>query len=256
MICMFCGENRKPTREHVFPQWLARFVGDDAGIDTYLWKLGASPVERGPYLNRLLTDLVLRKVCAPCNSGWMSELETEARPLLIDLIAGRVITLNSQVRAVLLRWALKTAAALGPIQKAPDAVGVGFRRALAKGNDLGALVSLWAASADAADVSTPHWRVGCDLGDHAAPVLNITGILLGSIVIEVVCLNRPDILPADQVPPLTPRYFQYVAPSDEVDLHQLPSNPMDRRVRFSERPAQIARRLVEEGLSEAPASSL
>src|SRR6201996_6091293 len=158
MVCLFCGNERKQTREHVIPQWLSTHIGDDIGADAYLWKLGDNPIERGPVLSRRLTDLILRRVCINCNYGWMSDLETEARPLLLPLIAGQAVMLNPETRTVLLRWALKTAAVLGPLQKAPDAIGAHIRRALVCSHDLGIHVALWAARTNTSDISSPHWR--------------------------------------------------------------------------------------------------
>ena len=253
MHCIFCAKEGKQTREHVIPQWLASYLGDDVGLDTSLWKRSGNSVERGRTLSRRQTDLVLRRVCTECNSGWMSRLESEARPMLIPLIAGDTIQLNPQTRRVLLRWAVKTAAVLGPLQKAPEAVGKDIRRTLASGQNLGAEVALWAVPTDDRDISVPHWRVGCDLGDHETPILNITGISLGKIAFEVICLNRPDLMPAERIPPMTPLDFQYIAPSSDMGSCPAP-DATAAGARFSERATQIVRRMVEEGLVEADPS--
>lgn len=46
----------------------------------------------------------VRVVCRSCNSGWMSEMETEAKPFLGPLIAGQPIALNAQAKRTLERW--------------------------------------------------------------------------------------------------------------------------------------------------------
>jgi hypothetical protein len=61
-----------------------------------------------------LKSLVTGQVCARCNNGWMSQLEEQARPLLVPLIdaSREVVDLTEDERAILGRWTLKTAAVL------------------------------------------------------------------------------------------------------------------------------------------------
>ncbi|MCD2191620.1 hypothetical protein [Actinomycetospora soli] len=49
--------------------------------------------------------------CRPCNNGWMSRLETSARPVLtslIDAADGTCIVLDRDQQLILARWAYKT----------------------------------------------------------------------------------------------------------------------------------------------------
>jgi hypothetical protein len=55
-----------------------------------------------------LQRVTVNVVCGPCNNGWMSQLETEARPYIIDLLTG-FGTLDADGLQVLGRWAVKTA---------------------------------------------------------------------------------------------------------------------------------------------------
>lgn len=59
-----------------------------------------------------LLHQVTRTVCAVCNNGWMSGLETAAKPILKALFAARrqneTMTLAAGEAAVLARWAVKT----------------------------------------------------------------------------------------------------------------------------------------------------
>jgi hypothetical protein len=53
-------------------------------------------------------------VCGRCNNGWMSRLESTAKPLILDLAGGRkrAVDLTNEEATVVAKWALKTAYAL------------------------------------------------------------------------------------------------------------------------------------------------
>ena len=104
-FCWMCpvtaGER---TREHIFakrllsefPHELTRF---EPVRYTSMLAVGS---HRGPFPG---TALVAGAVCASCNNGWMSQLETDARPYLLaqeTLVAGEAI-------AMIARWFAKTA---------------------------------------------------------------------------------------------------------------------------------------------------
>ncbi len=52
------------------------------------------------------------KVCEPCNTGWMSDLEEQVKPVLTPLINGASTTVAAGHRRLLALWATKTAIAL------------------------------------------------------------------------------------------------------------------------------------------------
>ncbi len=54
-------------------------------------------------------ELVSRRVCASCNSGWMSRLETWARPILTPMILGQPTELNANAQKIIALWSFKTA---------------------------------------------------------------------------------------------------------------------------------------------------
>lgn len=213
MPCFFCGRDDKLTREHVFPRWLRKPLRDERRFEIGMWLRSSLPIEKGPTIQRRRTDAILRRVCESCNSGWMSDLENDVRPLLTPLIAGETIVVSGADRELLLRWALKTAAVLGPLQRAYDAVSPELRRRLAAKADLGPDVALWAVPITASEVPSNDWRFALDPDDDPeAPSFNVTGISLGRIGFEVVNHNSPEKLPLTRVPPLVPMAYQRVAP--------------------------------------------
>jgi hypothetical protein len=254
--CFFCGEKGKRTREHAIPRWLRKPLADEPRWEGGTWLRSSSPPDRSRALWRRRTDAVLRRVCERCNSGWMSRLESDARPLLLPLIAGETIRITNASRTVLLRWALKTAAVLGPLHRAPDAVSPELRRRLALGEDLGDEVALWAVPIAPDEPSADDWRTGFDHDDNpGAPSLNITGIVLGRIAFEVVNLNWAE-MPLDQIPAITPTRFQRIAPASGADLlpspSAAPSTMAAAGVPFKLRITQVLHLAVEAGLVKPP----
>lgn len=51
-----------------------------------------------------LTTKKLRVVCSACNSGWMSKLETEVRPILEPILQGMSLNLAPEDQHVLSKW--------------------------------------------------------------------------------------------------------------------------------------------------------
>ena len=58
-----------------------------------------------------LDSFRLKDVCETCNNGWMSKLEEDAKPIILDLIRNQrdLSNLNVEERGILAAWAGKTA---------------------------------------------------------------------------------------------------------------------------------------------------
>lgn len=107
------GGRSKRTREHVFPAWLDDFLPGVGNNRTF-----HSTVESGEDGRVLRSwssstmDLVAKRVCASCNGGWMSRLETAAQPYLASMLSGHRRTYHEGGQSTLAGWAIKTALAL------------------------------------------------------------------------------------------------------------------------------------------------
>ena len=53
------------------------------------------------------SPLQFKEVCKKCNNEWMSELETEAIPIMTPLICGEAMTLNAKQQIIIGAWATK-----------------------------------------------------------------------------------------------------------------------------------------------------
>jgi len=100
--CIFCGAWENLTGEHVFAEWLAPYlpkigrtghtatktlrVLDASSLkvirDTHFARKGTLH-KRGPLKNQ-----TLKIVCARCNTGWMSMLQGQVKPILLPILEG------------------------------------------------------------------------------------------------------------------------------------------------------------------------
>jgi hypothetical protein len=113
-VCHFCRLPvcRKKSREHVFPRWLLRLLHSSRiRVDATRFTPDGTPLS---VRSHGLDEFVLGGVCRACNHGWMSLLESNARPALEALVTGlrSVRDLSCEDRSTIARWATKTAAVL------------------------------------------------------------------------------------------------------------------------------------------------
>jgi hypothetical protein len=112
-ICIFCG--RLPlTNEHVIPQWVSKVVARPRPKQSRQYTVFSGPGE-GRLLpaksNSWQSDILgtmAKQVCSTCNSGWMSQLESAAQPLVTPMLQGIATELTPDAQEVLARWAFKT----------------------------------------------------------------------------------------------------------------------------------------------------
>jgi hypothetical protein len=110
MDCLACGPTSSPaSREHVFSDWLLREF--DPEISMALYRRNGDGTNQQVRQQVKLTNFRLKAVCTPCNNGWMSQLESSAKPLILGLIRGgaSLISLADDERRLLAMWAAKTA---------------------------------------------------------------------------------------------------------------------------------------------------
>lgn len=102
-----CGTVSKLSSEHVLPNWLLDVIGPLDGAIGHRYE--------GPPGSGILRewrayrpDVKVKNVCKPCNTGWMSRLETAVLPIMTPLIKGRSRVLPLIETTLLTRWFLKT----------------------------------------------------------------------------------------------------------------------------------------------------
>ena len=84
--CIFCGNYREKSKEHILPKWLqVELMGSTKGpfAGTHIIFPWPTPVDERKHSGE---SLVFGNVCKSCNNGWMNDFEVEAKPLLLDVI--------------------------------------------------------------------------------------------------------------------------------------------------------------------------
>lgn len=111
--CIFCGEpfsaERQRSDEHAAPRWCRKLVPTEGRMEhVFIAETSAGRQELVRGVRNPFTT-VAEDICAPCNNGWMEEMEEWARRWLAGPIQGeqRVMRYWRQVLAA--SWAVKTA---------------------------------------------------------------------------------------------------------------------------------------------------
>jgi hypothetical protein len=114
-ICIFCGRDRTLSAEHVYSAWLRPYLhkhpedGDGTHHHIHIHR-GGPDVQT--YSAPPATQTV-RSVCAECNNGWMSQLESGAKPCLESMIKGHQRTYYAGGQELIATWLVKTALVSG-----------------------------------------------------------------------------------------------------------------------------------------------
>jgi hypothetical protein len=108
--CVYCGRF-DVTKQHVWPDWLSVVLPTTESSHHHLLMEMTSPAHNVMSLRPRvevrrggLGTRKIRNVCAQCNGGWMSRLESAAKSHLTKLILGRPLVLNSDDQRALAAW--------------------------------------------------------------------------------------------------------------------------------------------------------
>ena len=108
-VCIFCGVCGGSSKEHFWPEWLASHLlptGVKSHVTEYHTAEGKEPqrLERRSERPGSVSTKKIRAVCATCNNGWMSALESKAKPCLLALIQQSNTTLSTETIKTLALW--------------------------------------------------------------------------------------------------------------------------------------------------------
>jgi hypothetical protein len=107
-VCNFCGDDTTLTREDLIPRWMANLKPGGVRVKTVA---GHRNIRQWTTVGDRV-ELVARAFCHPCNHGWMSRLEVDAKPYLLPMVLGREVHLTATAQAIISAWTLKTAMAM------------------------------------------------------------------------------------------------------------------------------------------------
>jgi hypothetical protein len=146
------------TDEHLWGQWIRKYAGElpasrishVAGFATSPSGLSFLEIPTVTTTNKASAlHIITREVCRDCNTGWMSRLETETKPVILALAGAdrdttRLVLDTAEART-LARWAQKTAITCELTGDAPFRVAtVAMGRRLRGGSPLRSCI-VWAA---------------------------------------------------------------------------------------------------------------
>jgi hypothetical protein len=106
--CLFC-ENPANSKEHLWPQWILKQVQTRESVRRTIGS--AQPVVTA---NR---EVEVRSVCVNCNTGWMSALEVESKPLLGSMVDDIILNLDVSLQTSAALWATKTAMVVDSVKR-------------------------------------------------------------------------------------------------------------------------------------------
>ena len=118
--CIFCGQ-LGGNEEHIVSRWILRDLGmyslkSKMGFGNQIPSGEMEEISQPQRLGSFVTD----SICATCNNGWMSRLESQVKPLLSPLLAetwpinDRALLSGLFLQShIISRWLLKTACTFG-----------------------------------------------------------------------------------------------------------------------------------------------
>nr|MDT0658976.1 hypothetical protein [Micromonospora sp. DSM 115978] len=105
--CVFCGVSGGLTAEHVFGDWISRTMNLPPEYELLHEMDG--PIRGYRQRRTRKIDIKAKVVCSSCNNGWMSQIESRAKRVLLPLFGGRHTVLdNDDIKAARI-WITKTA---------------------------------------------------------------------------------------------------------------------------------------------------
>lgn len=115
--CVFC-DGTPVSKEHIFPAWMRNYIPEKTfQAHHYQYAYSADNftgqpkrVEQKGKLERPgdRRSRTLRVACIPCNSGWMSKMQNNAKPLLLPFIRGEWPPLTMHEQQIIASWAAMT----------------------------------------------------------------------------------------------------------------------------------------------------
>ncbi|WP_406484875.1 hypothetical protein [Streptomyces sp. NBC_01563] len=103
-LCVYCG-SRANSDEHVVPQWLTAEMPPWYDLNDSQRTILASGKMR--WISHPFGTTTVR-VCARCNSGWMSDLEGQVKDFLLPMLFGMKESLTRTEQQILATWVWKT----------------------------------------------------------------------------------------------------------------------------------------------------
>lgn len=206
---MFCA-GTPVTREHLWPDWLRRETQIREPFERRIEQETDGVETRDDAFMEPPFNGVVKAVCAVCNNGWMSDVEMNAKPILLDLVYGKGRTLDRDDQHRLATWAAMKACVFDALH--PDGLGVPIehrRRLYTYKKPVATGVAIWIGTYEALEVchyAHQDLKVARD-GEPppGSPTIYISTITAGALIVQVAGSLLPDLafdeLPVERLAP-------------------------------------------------------
>jgi len=103
--CIFCG-GRPLTGEHVVSRWAYDVVAKDSRqLDSESEHVRFNPDgSQQVWRSKNPVDFVANCVCSACNAGWMSDIESHAKPVIAQMVANQMTALDLESQDAVAAW--------------------------------------------------------------------------------------------------------------------------------------------------------
>lgn len=205
--CIFCGGPPPLTKEHIWADWLKKYIPRDMASHTYRSTIEDeanvdSRVKKRPGDPR---SSKVRVVCKSCNGGWMSRLQSRAKPILIPLVVGDKIVLDRFKQETLTAWIAMAVMCSEFFQAGRAAISPLERERFYKTTTIGKNWKIWIGNYQRGDW-VGHWvhlvsSVGAEdslpyptAGGRPQPNTQSTTMVVGQLYINVVSSAVPELI--------------------------------------------------------------
>ena len=136
--CAFCDHGGKLTAEHITGQWM-----NDLFVGPSVSRFGTSTSDSKEFKSGEL-DFKAKVVCGTCNNTWMSDIETNVKPILAPMIAGeRAVPITPEIARSIAVFAFKTAVIVDHMRRDEPFFPRRFRQAFRKSLFIPSFVNMW-----------------------------------------------------------------------------------------------------------------
>jgi hypothetical protein len=189
-VCIFCARAGSLTKEDAIPQWIIRRLNLDPS-ETWSadYETGGIFEERTHQYSSGSTLVTVRRVCTSCNSGWMSDLEGIAIPLVGPMLEGEAVSLTPAQQLDVATWAAKTFMVLefhgvGSVVATADERALLMSRTRPPANVAIRIARRGWVSEDDVRVQFRNLLASDDRDEDAAPNLFSTTLVLGELIVQ------------------------------------------------------------------------
>jgi hypothetical protein len=105
MPCVFCGNVGKLHAEHAWPRWIRHELPELAAKKGKRFRGSTASLYE---IDQAAFGVKVKCTCETCQTGWMEDLESIARPLLRNMLKGRNRSLRPVGQRIVATWVFKT----------------------------------------------------------------------------------------------------------------------------------------------------